>query len=190
MAPTPIRARAMPRRAARSWAGSYPWLTAGAEAEVIEEVSREYGTEPATWRGWVDWVRGQRALSFHDPQQDALAADVDVERLDPFLAPEFLAHLRRANRGAGWLSRTAAFTDLAADVLPTTVLERETKAAFQDAFVGQPTRRLVAGWDGSGLDTDLIDVEVLRREWAEDSIDARTYGLIRSLWLANHGQTG
>ena len=70
------------------------------------------------------------------------------------------------------------------DVLPPAIRHRSDKAAFFAPFVNRHSREFISAWDGTGVDETLVDVGVLRASWAADRVDARSYALLQSAWLA------
>jgi hypothetical protein len=70
-------------------------------------------------------------------------------------------------------------------LLPEAIRERTDKAAFFQPFVHRHSRAFIASWDGGGVDTELVDVDGLRRTWEEPMVDARSYALLQSAWLAS-----
>jgi asparagine synthase (glutamine-hydrolysing) len=75
-------------------------------------------------------------------------------------------------------------TALFGHLLPATLLERHTKAAFNDAFFNAHSREFAATWDGTGLDPDLVDAEHLRETWLAESVDARSLSVLQGAWAA------
>ena len=69
-------------------------------------------------------------------------------------------------------------------LVPDDVLARRTKASFDGAFWNRHSRAFAAGWGGGGVDADLVDTDALRREWAQERPDARTFTLLQAAWLA------
>jgi asparagine synthase (glutamine-hydrolysing) len=74
---------------------------------------------------------------------------------------------------------------LARDLLPADVVGRESKAYFNRVFFADESRAFAAEWSGRGLDEELVDSEMLRREWLSDVPDIRTALLLQSAWLSD-----
>jgi hypothetical protein len=100
----------------------------------------------------------------------------------PFLAPEFVSALGSLPRERRFAGRTEALEALFAGVLPPGLESRSSKAVFAGALWGAASREFASRWDGSGVDTDVVDVEVLRRRWQSETPGPHT--LLQSLWLA------
>jgi hypothetical protein len=69
------------------------------------------------------------------------------------------------------------------DALPADVLQRETKASFDEPFWGPESSGLAARWAGEGADPDVVDAPALRQEWSRPVPDAHTYTLLQAAWL-------
>jgi asparagine synthase (glutamine-hydrolysing) len=79
-------------------------------------------------------------------------------------------------------------TELFGDLLPEPVLARTSKASFGGVFWGQASRRFAQEWDGTGLETSLVDAEALRAEWLAP---VPVYGSalpLHAAWLAHHAE--
>jgi len=158
------------------------WLRTEAQRDVIFGVAREAAAEPARWRQRFTWLLGLSYLDVGIRSLDALAADWDVEMHHPLLDPAFVGTLASLPRRRRFADRTEALKGLFGDLLPRGLESRDSKAAFTETLWGAPSRAFAAGWDGSGVDPDIVDVEALRRRWQED----RTIGphsLLQSVWL-------
>jgi asparagine synthase (glutamine-hydrolysing) len=106
-----------------------------------------------------------------------------VDYVAPFAHPEFVAALAAEAGFWGWSGRTQAMRRLFGDVLPDAVLARTSKAYFNGAVFTERTRAFAAQWDGSGVDTDLVDPESLREIWLSELPDGRTMALLQQAWL-------
>jgi hypothetical protein len=70
-------------------------------------------------------------------------------------------------------------------LLPAETIARRSKSHFDEAFWNEPSRAFATGWSGAGIDRELVDVDVLRAEWASGRPDPRTYSLLQAAWLAD-----
>ena len=102
--------------------------------------------------------------------------------------PGVRARVRQNGRDVGYPSRTEAMRELFGDLLPDAILARRTKAYFNRAFMGAETRAFAETWDGSGLDPDVVDLEVLRGEWLSEFPSAISTPLLHAAWLASTPQ--
>ena len=159
------------------------WLTPDAQRTVIAALAEEAAAEPVRWRRRFDWLTSLRYLEIGQRSLDLVARDWDVQMNHPFLAPAFVAALASLPGERRFAGRTEALAALFAGVLPPGLESRSSKAVFADALWGSASRAFASGWDGSGVDAALVDVDALRRRWQAD----RTPGphtLLQSLWLA------
>ena len=186
LAPRSVRRAISPRRPGTRRLGDNPWLRPDAETELNHLMSLERAAEPLRWDHWIEWIRGRRVLTYSVPFQQPWDDEFGVAQIDPFWDGEFLAHAKALSRGVGWLDRTAAFRALAGDLLPAALIERKSKAAFHDAFVGAPSRQFIATWDGTGIDADIVDVDALRETWSDNVVDVGTYSLLRAAWWSRY----
>ena len=74
-------------------------------------------------------------------------------------------------------------TMLVGDLLPPALLNRSTKARFDEVFWTEHSRELVADWNGEGVDSELVDLDRLREEWSKPTPEAHTFTLLQSVWL-------
>jgi asparagine synthase (glutamine-hydrolysing) len=169
----------------RFWgADATPWLRpAGREALL----SALYGTErsrPLSFEASLRMVPCQRHHVLAARNRRLLAAERGVEISSPLVHPDVVGALARDGGVLGPGDRTAVLRSLVADLLPDDVIARTTKAVFTDCFMARHTREFAEGWDGSGVDVDLVDPEALRRQWLADQQHALTTALLQSAWLA------
>jgi len=181
---------AMPRSIRRAWtmrrSGRLEWLTPQANRDFTRTEVRIAATAPRAWAGWIAWRLARRGLAVGRATFDALAADVGARMFSPLLDPVFAAALAREGGRLGSGDRGATLRRFAAQALPAELLARRDKARFGAVFWSEPSRRFGAGWDGSGVDTGLVDAEALRRVWAAGEPDVRTASLLQGAWLAAH----
>jgi asparagine synthase (glutamine-hydrolysing) len=113
-----------------------------------------------------------------------LGADMDVTYVQAFAEPELVAAVAATGGFFGWTGRTATMRALFGDLLPREVLERRTKALFANAVFTRRTREFARRWNGSGVDTDLVDPEALRDTWLSVDPHAPSMSLLQQAWLA------
>jgi hypothetical protein len=114
-----------------------------------------------------------------------LGAEIDVDYIQTFAEPEFVAAVVGAAGFWGWTGRTATMRYLFGDLLPRAVLERSTKATFTNAVFTERTREFARQWNGDGVDSTLVDPELLRDNWLSDFPHAPTMNLLQQAWLAS-----
>ena len=79
---------------------------------------------------------------------------------------------------------------LVGDLLPGALLNRSTKARFDQVFWTEHSRELVADWQGEGVDPEIVDLDRLRAEWASPTPEAHTFTLLQSVWLTRARAAG
>lgn len=182
--------------ALRVWRGrrrvaALPWLAPDAADAHARALTRE-SLEPLWWGRSVtdNWWRSRQRLAMRASIAAACGDEVRVEH--PFMDPVFLSAAAGALWRVGFPNRAGAMDLLFGDVLPLAVRHRSDKAAFFAPFVNRHTRAFIDSWDGTGVDTTLVDVQALRGCWSEHRVDARSYALLQSAWLnaGDGGQTG
>lgn len=175
------------RRAARGLdaAAMQPWLRPEAQARHHELVAADLASEPLTTSGSLEWLLTRRASVAAEHNYRVLAAEYGLALGQPLLDPTFVRSLARAAGTWGYPSRTAAMRALFSDLLPDAILDRRSKAYFNRAFMGEATREFAESWDGSGVDPELVDAEVLRTEWLSEFPSAISTPLLHAAWLSS-----
>ncbi len=161
-----------------------PWLRPPARQRLRRQMAEWIGSQPVRFdRAIREWWWRSRYLQAGRRSLGVLAADHGAAMVHPYAEPEVLQAVAGQQGAAGWKDRTAAVQALFGDVLPPEVVRRPTKATFDDALFNRHFRHLVSGWDGSGLDEDVVDPAALRRVWATTPPDCRTILLLQTLRL-------
>jgi asparagine synthase (glutamine-hydrolysing) len=162
----------------------FPWLRPAARAQVEAWVAADAASEPLRWRRRYRHLLGAPTLRVGLAGLDSLAADRDVAVVHPLYDAGFLSALAALPRPQRDRSRAESMERLVGDLLPGPVLRRSTKAHFGQVLWGTASRELAAGWDGEGVDHELVDSDRLRELWAADEPDTQTITLLQSIWLA------
>jgi asparagine synthase (glutamine-hydrolysing) len=178
LAPAAVRKRVLATRSGVE----LDWLRPAAQREVIDEVAGEAATEPVRWRQRFEWLLGLSYLGVGIRSLDILSSDWDVEMHHPFLDPVFVGSLTSLPRARRFSDRTEALATFFGDLLPGGLESRSSKAVFTETLWGAPSRALVAAWDGSGVDPEIVDVDALRRRWQVDGAIG-PHSLLQSIWL-------
>lgn len=172
------------RRVEARWppAVPIPWLQPAAQAEVeriVQRASQLTTSYPDDMLALLDtrgYERVRAVLSTY-------ASGAGVDLVEPFFDPRFIRAMS-AHPPSGFHDRTATLESMFADVLPSEVLRRHTKATFTGALWGPEAQAFAAAWDGSGVDQALVDPGALKAAWATPSPDARSLPLLQHAWLA------
>ncbi|MFI5835419.1 asparagine synthase-related protein [Micromonospora sp. NPDC051300] len=162
---------------------------------------------PLTWlrpevaaqvrRATREWVRGEPhrlgdRMAYHARSRDrllmldaldAIGADHDVRPVHPLFDEGFRDALAAHHGHRRDPTRRSLLAAIGGDALPPEVTAPRGKALFGDVFLRLPTREFVRGWDGTGVDADLVDRDRLRAVWAGERIPWRTALLVQHLWL-------
>jgi hypothetical protein len=172
----------------RRASSSVLWLKPAGNVLLAQALAREETAWPSRWDASVaHWYRS-RAFAAVEGAVALVAEDANVNVVNPLIDPAVLAALADAGGPTGFPSREAAMRAVFGDLLPDEVLDRPTKAAFSTPFWGPATRAFAAGWDGTGVEPEHVDVQALRREWAAPHPDFRTALLLHAAWLSDHGR--
>lgn len=184
LAPRVLRHRAESRQLAQV---APRWLRPQLRAAFIREVADDSVDEPLSYSAAVRRLPFGRSAAIGLAGLALVAADKGAGLAHPLLAQPFLDALARRRGRLGYPTRTAAMTELFGDVLPGPILSRRTKAIFNSAAINEHSRRFARGWDGSGLDHALVDVDVLRSEWLSDKPNPGCLLALQAAWLATEG---
>lgn len=180
---------ASPRRAreliARRSLGDIPWLRPQARAAVRTALAREAADRPLRWDRSVSSVLATRAAAIGDRTRETVAAQLGCRLVEPFRDAAFVASYAAFGGLWGGLNRTPGTRLLAAGLLPDAVTARQTKAAFNGSRFGRVSRAFARAWDGTGVDTDLVDPVALRDAWLSDEAPGLTALLLQQAWLAS-----
>jgi asparagine synthase (glutamine-hydrolysing) len=160
------------------------WLRPLPRRELEQALARDLASEPLDWRRAVTRHPMLRGVHLAMGNLDTLGEEYDVSSLHPLLAPGVTAALARVGGPFGFPDRTIAMSRLFAGLLPQAVLARKTKARFNRVVFNEHSREFVSRWTGGGVDTELVDVEELRRIWSEPRVNALTFALLQGCWLA------
>jgi asparagine synthase (glutamine-hydrolysing) len=161
-----------------------PWLTEEANHRLRTTIASDMAYRPMWFGPGVRaWLWRERSLLATKQTLSALATERGVSISHPLADPGFLACLATARPRTGYRSRDQAMEDLFGELLPPLVLRRQTKAAFNDAFFSTYSRKFARHWDGKGFGPDVVDAEALRRTWAQEPVDARSFNALQGAWL-------
>jgi hypothetical protein len=159
----------------------FPWLRERARRTA----TRRFMSPPAPrrWDRWVPWFAASRHHCVAARSLAVLATERDVDARHPLLSPAVLGALARDGGRLGLGdSRTAIMRSLFGDLLPEAVLSRRTKAGFATALWGERCRAFAADWDGTGADTELLDVGRLRAAWLSPEPPFGSWTVAQAVW--------
>lgn len=178
--PAVARKRLEARDAAPMMAG---WMRPAARRWVAKMWRADHWWDDITWRRRLISMLGFRSYEVTRTTLDRFARDEGVDLVEPFFDPRFVHALARSAPRMGYSTRTEAMTALFAGLLPPEVERRRTKAVFNAVMAGPGARAFAESWDGSGVDDELVDPELLRAEWLKETPDGRTFTALQQAWL-------
>lgn len=189
LAPAPVRRW----RSRRSDLASppQPWLTDELSRRFVAQMAHDACDVPLAWDRATVRQLGRRNIAVMRGNYVRLLQPYDVSFHTPFLDAAFVGSFAASGGRRGFISRTAMMRMLFSEVLPDSVLSRQTKGRFGHVAVGQSSRDFVRSWDGSGLETvlghlyDSVDLDVFRRACLEEVPYFSTQLLLQSAWLAS-----
>ena len=186
LSPQPLRRAAIARRSPPPTAS---WLRPDAQKAVQDGMIRAAAAESARWGSHFLRLQAAPPMAVLVTGIDVLGRDHDVTVAHPLWDAGFHRALATLPRASRFRSRTEAMRLLFSDLLPDELLTRERKARFDAAAWSRWSREFVSRWDGSGVDTELVDPDALLAAWNADVVDPRSYALLQAAWLRRQGPT-
>jgi hypothetical protein len=162
----------------------FPGLRPAARRELV---ARGEGPldQPHRWDRYIDWTVQRRDSRVEARSLAALAEPYEVTVVRPLLSPLVLAALADAGGAAGLGEGIELRRRLFGDLLPEVVLSRRpTTSEFGPVLWAGRSRAFAATWDGTGVDTDLIDVDRLAEIWRGDFPYLHASTVAQAVWLA------
>lgn len=161
-----------------------PWLNPEVEAELARKDAADVAAFSlhAARNTWQFATRRSARIGYETVR--ALGAELDVTYVQAFAEPSLVAAVAATGGFLGWTGRAATMRALFGDLLPREVLERRTKALFANAVFTRYTREFARKWDGTGVDTTLVNPEALRDNWLLPTPHAPSMSLLQQAWLA------
>jgi len=186
LTPVPLRRKLMMKAAPPA---PFPWVRGEAALEISRIFASEVGTEPIPYSAALRGLLRHRCMTGTIRSIDALAGGTGAKAVLPVLDPRLLAMWAREGGWKGFGDRTQSIRRLAGHLLPESVIERRDRTRINRIFFGRHTRDFAERWSGDGLDTSIVDPEVLREIWLGEDHDWRTGLLMQAAWLHEEQQT-
>jgi asparagine synthase (glutamine-hydrolysing) len=188
--PPRLRADACRRRLAA--AGYLDWLQPELREQSLRDVARLTAREPWSWREAIRRHPRSPRLLLGETNRSWLARFHNVTYCHPLLATSVVDAIARHGGRLGYAGRTDAMRRIFGSLLPEAVVARSTKASFNSAITGPATRSFAQSWDGTGVPTDLVDIDRLRMLWKREVPHVGTLPLLQAAWLTRQlaGSTG
>lgn len=165
------------------------WLRPAARRDVLVSLAEEAAAEPLTWRRRLAWLLGLGYVQLGTESLGLLGRDHDVVVYHPLLDSGFVGSIAALPRSRRFSDRTSGLLELFSGLVASEILSRPAKAVFTDALWGQESRALAQSWDGTGVDTDLVDADALRRRWCDEDVPG-PHTLLQSIWLRRAESAG
>ena len=168
------------------WIDVVPWARGEARQALRADLARQARSPWRYDRATAHLMRRRvPAVLAHNLQ--VLAAERDLRLHHPLQHPDFVTALAQDGGSWGFRGRTDTMRFLFADLLPDALLARRSKASFNGSRFGEDERDFVTGWDGTGIDDRLVDIDTLRRNWLSARPAGVTGPLLHQAWLAQAG---
>lgn len=182
--PKALAPAALRRRSALRDRYRRPWLHPDVEADLARKDAADL-TAFSLHAGRNTWqFATRRSARIGYETVRALGAELNVTYVQAFAEPAMVAAVAAAGGFLGWTGRAATMRSLFGDLLPREVLERRSKALFANAVFTRHTRDFARRWNGTGVDTDLVNPEALRDNWLSPTPHAPSMSLLQQAWLA------
>jgi asparagine synthase (glutamine-hydrolysing) len=160
-----------------------PWLTNLANRELRHRSADDLAREPLRWADRWRWWFQRRETEIGLRSLDLIAQDAGARIEHPLTDHDFVASVARLAGRRRLHARTPVLLEAFSSILPVSVLERTSKAAFGSVFFG-PQSRTLAQHAVDELDGfELIDRAALQQEWSRASPDAHSFLLLQAVLL-------
>jgi hypothetical protein len=159
-------------------------LTVAGREAVDRALNDSTELEPLAWRAYLAWMFARRAW-FLARDTLAMVGERSACRIvHPLAEPALLGALSEAWSWRGPVDRTEVMQAVVGDLLPWEVVARDDKAVLASVFIGSRSQAFVEQWDGSGVDAEWVDPDVLRQVWARRYPYVGSFNLLHQAWLA------
>jgi asparagine synthase (glutamine-hydrolysing) len=185
--PRPMLRERAARRPSRHGAATLTWLAPPAALAHARSYAAELAEEPHGWSARVRWKARRRRVALTRRAFERIAADTGTLFVHPLLDPATIDALARAGGWRGFGDRATTLRALFGDLLPRELLERPTKAHFDEVFWGSETRAFARRVlvDGRLACSELLDRRRLTEAWSSARPPAVTLLLLQASWLAS-----
>lgn len=177
LAPQPLRAIALRRRTQ----ASFSWLTQEANECLTRTYASELAGEPLRWSRRWSWWRRRRQVGVGFKSLELLAADHDVAIAHPLTDRRFVFASTQLASRRGIFERTELMQALFGGVLPAALLERRSKAAFDEIFWSDHSRRFAPAAVSWLQGCDTVDRDGLESVWRSPVPDPHSLLLLQAL---------
>lgn len=158
------------------------WLRPDARHQALVGRKHQLASQPLLWKDRFAWLRRLRSVQVGMQSLTELAAPLRVQVVNPLLCPVFSLTLQRQ-------PSTVTPTELLGGLLSPDLLAGRAEHGVDRALWSRHSRELVDGWDGEGIDDELVDEDALRTEWSRERPSRHSFLLLQSVALANEGRS-
>lgn len=168
--------------------GSFPWLTPDAAKTTIELLIDDQLEGSLFANRYLD-ATVIRARYLHRAQSDMqiVASDFSVNMVNPLLDTEFVSAIAHDVGRVGVATRTEMMHRYFDTLLPREIVERSTKATFDDVLWTEATTADALSLPVEPLES-IVDTQGLRGLWQSDALKGNT-ALVAKCLMGHHVQT-
>jgi asparagine synthase (glutamine-hydrolysing) len=157
-----------------------PWLTDGANAELRRLAADDLAREPLRWSDRWRWWHDRRETGFGVRSLELIAEDRGARIEHPLTDRRFASSVARFAERRRLHDRTSVLRAAFSGLLPATLLERPSKAAFDSVFFGAESRaRAVVAVDELE-ELDPVNRAALRATWSGSTPDPHSFLLLQA----------
>jgi asparagine synthase (glutamine-hydrolysing) len=180
------RARAVARRGRRRGRepGGLLWLRPEARRAFLDHVTSIAAQEPRSLPQRLAWWRALRYMDDGRAGLRLAADDANVTLVHPLLERQLWASVGRTANPTKFTDRSHGMVSLFGDLLPRSILTRQTKAQFDGAMWTGTARCFAQRWDGRGVPSECVDADALREHWLTGP-SGQSFTLLQAAWLAS-----
>ena len=153
----------------------FPWLVPAAREELLDRIVEWLtGDHLSASRNLTTWTYRMRYLHRARTDMGRLSHDYSVTVEHPFLDPRFVGAIAERVGWAGPASRTALTRSVFGDLLPSELVERTSKAQFDQVFWTRLADETVQSLPVEIL-SELVDGPALLEFWRSDALKGGTF---------------
>ena len=168
----------------------FPWLRPDANAELARSYVEDLARRPARWDRRLRELWRMRFMRETMRNLDRAADQAGSRVAHPFGEPTFVTALERQAGAVGYGKRSEAMRALFADVLPSDLMGRPTKATFNEALWTRHTDQYARSLDAAAITPtlerlgvlDVVDPERLVSHWHGARPRPNSYMLLQECW--------
>jgi asparagine synthase (glutamine-hydrolysing) len=174
---------------------NFPWLAPVGSSVLAREWLEEDIRRPFFWDATVRQIWRSRFMQVTVRRIEAVGTDMGVRVCHPFAEWEFIDALAAEVGRTGLQSRTAAMTALFRDALPPELLNRPTKASFNDVLWSTHAQEFATELNETRLEEllarlgvhEIVDPRRLAAHWSGHEPLANSFLLLQACWLKSQG---